>query len=192
MNMVVKFISSLLPLIFLSFLYLQIFYGLDLTDESQHYLQIKSLIENSYLFQNDLFYQQVVYLLFYPAIKLIVYLQGYDSFLINLRFLLSFLYLTSFILIFKSFLNYGVSKSSSILLSTSIVMISIGIGNVSPFSINYNTISYLFTSIFLTQYICWNKNERNLISIWPIFTIFSNPSFRLNVSVDLVEKLFVK
>ena len=73
MNMVMRFISSLLPLIFFSFLYLQIFYGLDLTDESQHYLQIKSLIENSDLFQNDLFYQQVVYLLFYPAI---VYLQG--------------------------------------------------------------------------------------------------------------------
>lgn len=185
MNIVMRFISSLLPLIFLSFLYLQIYYGLDLTDESQHYLQIKSLIENSGLFQNDLFYQQVVYLLFYPAIKLIVYLQGYDSFLINLRLLLAFLYLISFILIFKSFLNYGVSKSSSILLSTSIAMISIGIGNVSPFSINYNTISYLFTSIFLTQYICWNKNERNLILIWPIFTIFSNPFVALGMFLSI-------
>lgn len=190
MNMVMRFISSLLPLIFFSFLYLQIFYGLDLTDESQHYLQIKSLIENSDLFQNDLFYQQVVYLLFYPAIKLIVYLQGYDSFLINLRLLLSFLYLISFILIFKSFLNYGVGKSSAILLSTSIVMISVGIGNVSPFSINYNTISYLFTSIFLTQYICWNKNERNLILIWPIFTIFSNPFVSLGMFLSIWWKNF--
>jgi hypothetical protein len=69
-------------------------------------------------------------------------------------------------------------------------MISVGIGNASIFSINYNTISYIFTSIFLTQYICWNKNERNLILIWPIFTIFSNPFVSLGMFLSIWWKNF--
>ena len=62
-------LSAVVTVLFIASLVLRIFIGIDLTDEMQYYLQILGMVETNSLFSNDLYIQQLVYLLFYPFFK---------------------------------------------------------------------------------------------------------------------------
>lgn len=153
----------------------RIFFGIDFTDEFQHYLQVKSLIENKELFENDLFFQQVVYLLIYPVLALYKNVYGFENFLLFGRVLLSLIALSFFVIIYTILKKNRFSSLYASITSASIILSSITIG---VFSINYNSITFLFFSLFMSQFLTWRADARSII-ITPVFSIFANPFIAL-------------
>jgi hypothetical protein len=78
-------------------LILRTFLGVDLSDEMQYYGQIFSLIETNKIFINDLFFQQLVYVPFYPVLKIYHGLFGTIGLVLITRLLLSLIILFVFV-----------------------------------------------------------------------------------------------
>jgi hypothetical protein len=60
----------------------RIFWGVDFTDEMQHYGELISLVETGKLFQSDLFLQQALYVFLYPVFWTYRYIAGGWDFLV--------------------------------------------------------------------------------------------------------------
>ena len=66
--------SNLAVLLFIIFGIANICLNIDFTDEMQYYGQISSFVENNKFFVNDLFFQQLTYLYYYPVLKFLIFL----------------------------------------------------------------------------------------------------------------------
>ena len=119
--------------------------GLDVTDEFQYYHQMLSLTNTGYLFSNDLYIQQIIYIIFYPLFKIWTSIFDDNAFIIFCRSILALcltiLYFASY-KIFQKFLeNKLVSLNLALCLSFSITQ---GI-----FVLNYNVIAQIGWISFL-------------------------------------------
>ena len=149
----------------------RIFFGIDFGDEFQHYLQLKSITQSSNLFLNDLFFQQLVYLITYPITKIYVGIFGYESLFLFGRILHAVITLTFFLTILRILIkaNYFLIYAYIIAISVSLAAVVVGV-----FSINYNSMTFLFYALFMIQFLIWDKKS-SLILFTPICCVLTNP-----------------
>ena len=168
-----KFINySSITTFLLIYLALKSTKGIDLTDEMQYYLQIKSLIEAGILFQNDLFFQQTVYIIFYPFFWGLNALFGYEGFIFTGRILFAFLILFFFIFCVHSLRK---SEFEPKFIPLTALSMSVALVGLNIFAINYNSFSLFLLGLFLLQFLNWGKHSKTNIQLMPLLAIFSNP-----------------
>ncbi len=136
-------------LLVLTFVYLsvKVFFSLDLTDEMQYYGQIQSLVVSDKLFNSDLFFQQSVYLVFYPIFKVFFYLNP------ELHYFILFgriVYLALILVTVWSFAKLMQSYGSSLNVQMIISSLLIAILAHRIFSVSYNTVSYCLIVLVLS------------------------------------------
>jgi hypothetical protein len=131
-------LSAVVTLLFIASLVLRIFIGIDLTDEMQYYLQILGMVETNSLFSNDLYIQQLVYLLFYPFFKLYYTLIGDAGLVVFGRSLYAFCLIGLYIFSNKILCRVGINPLVS---SVAAFALCLAPSFAGIFAINYNTIS---------------------------------------------------
>jgi len=163
---------SFVSFILIFILYLNCVNGIDLTDEIQYYLQLKSLLETGELFINDLFFQQTIYVLFYPIFLLSKSFFGYEAFFLSGRVIFSLVLFLVFVVNYRILKRYGLSDINSSITSLSM---SLAIPAMGIYAISYNSFTQIIWTLFLVQFFCWSKNQSKIIYTLPLFALFSNP-----------------
>src|SRR6218665_3549739 len=103
--------AFVLPLLgLMAVLFIRCWRGLDITDEMQYYGQILGLVESGRFFSSDLFIQQLVYLLFYPAFKVHHLVLGEVGFVLFGRVVLALLLIALYACVRKELLRLGAGR----------------------------------------------------------------------------------
>ena len=146
-------------LVLLLILFIRVTRGLDLTDEMQYYGEIKGLIETGRLFSNDLFIQQSVYILLYPAFYIYHALFGFEGLVFYGRLIMATLSVIVFLYCYRKFLEF---KFSAPVASLTALSLTFSIPYHGVFAPSYNTISQVMWIIFAIRFFEWKP--RNLVS----------------------------
>jgi hypothetical protein len=130
--------------------------GLDLTDEMQYYGEIKGLIDKGRLFSNDLFLQQTVYILLYPAFYVYHHFFGFDGLVFFGRFLIATLSLGIFFYSHKKLLEFKFPPLIAIFTALSLTFAIPYNSSLSP---SYNNISQVLWIIFTIMFFEWKSRR---------------------------------
>jgi hypothetical protein len=166
----------------ITYLLLRIFLFIDVTDEMQYYGQILSLQRTGMLFYDDLFIQQLPYILIYHLNYLWIKFYGIDYFIIFNRTIFAVLL---FVLYFywRNILKsvYREFKYSEIF--SLILVVNVGFHGI--FTLNYNTGSMIiWTTIFLT--LLSGKYNRVSTTITPLLCLFHLPSLFVAITLQFI------
>lgn len=131
---------------------LRCFLGLDLSDEMQYYGQIHALVEHNHLFVTDLFIQQLVYALFYPAFKLHQWALGTDGLVLFGRALLAGSLFAQSIYIRRQLLDHGAKMWQA---GIAAVALTFCVPYHGIFALSYNTVSQMAWVVFMVWYWRW-------------------------------------
>lgn len=153
-----RFVSNHLGFFLLPFtlIYLasKVFFSLDFTDEMQYYGQIHSLVLNNKLFAGDLFFQQSVYLAFFPVFKLFHTLNpDFSYFVLFGRFIYSLLILITTWAFLNLMNSFYVSRNIKLIACSLLIAIL----SHRIFGISYNTVSYCLVIIILSL---WFRKDK--------------------------------
>lgn len=145
----------------------KVFFGLDFTDELQHYWEIHGFVTTGTFFSNDLFIQQSGYIFLYPFVKLLgVDLVDLDYFVLSLRLIhLFFVFLVvwvSWLIIFRK----GISVTAQILSTSLLIPCLIGFA---VFSFNYNTMAMLILVPTIAIWLEWHLKDQ--LRALPLLTV---------------------
>jgi hypothetical protein len=186
-NLLEKFLGIVSIILTSCFLVIKILYGLDFTDEMQYYGQLKSLLENNKLYANDYFFQQNIYLLFYPIFE---FLFQENTDYSNLIFI-SRIILTIFILISILIFYIATKKFNFTSRIIASCFIPIACTEYLPYAISYNTISFLLVTILFTLILISNfRYKIHYIPILIIFTTWSYPQLGILVSLFYILEIY--
>jgi len=179
-----NYIGSLLISVAFIYLLVKVFFSLDFTDEMQYYGQIYNLVLNDKLFSGDLFFQQSVYLIFYPLFKIFFLFNPDLSYFILfgriIYFSLILITIWSFIKLMDSF-----KVSKNIKLIACALLIAILAHRI--FGISYNTVSYCLVVIILSLWFRRDKKINfNITSLCCTFLTITYPP----VGISLIAILF--
>jgi hypothetical protein len=170
-------------------LYVRVTRGIDFTDEMQYYGQIKGMIETGQLFSNDLFIQQIIYILFYPAFYFYHLIFNYTGFIFFGRLLLAivslFVYLYAYFKLRK--INYSKIFSAITALTLTFAIPYHGI-----FAISYNTISQATWIVFLLKFIQWESRSIYSWAVLIIIAAFAHPASALIMTLLIILRLGVE
>lgn len=131
---------------------LKCFVGLDLSDEMQYYGQIHALVEHNHLFVTDLFIQQLVYVLFFPAFKLHQWALGTEGLVLFGRALLAGLLFAQSIYIRRQLLDHGAKMWQAGIVA---VALTFCVPYHGVFALSYNTVSQMAWVVFMVWYWRW-------------------------------------
>jgi len=181
--------SNLAVLLFIIFGIANICLNIDFTDEMQYYGQISSFVENNKFFVNDLFFQQLTYLYYYPVLKVfnIFFDSTYLVFFVRLILFLS-ICLMLFI-IFK--------KNNSKLLVPLIVlfisiMLSISVSYQGLFSLSYNTVSQIIWILFIFNFYNWGKNSYITAPLYSSSMSIIHPPSAIAIAILCLTRLAIE
>ena len=160
--------------------------GLDLTDEMQYYGQIKGLVETGKLFSNDLFIQQSVYILLYPAFYLYEFILGFDGFVFFGRLLLALLSSAVFLYAYRQLLALDFSP---IVASLTALSLTFAIPYHGIFAPSYNTISQVLWIAFTLQFFAWKPRNALSLGALPIVMAFAHPTSAVTMSLLMIARL---
>lgn len=160
--------------------------GLDVTDEMQYYGQILGLIESGRLFSSDLFIQQLVYLLFYPAFKLHHLVFGEVGFVLFGRVLLALVLITLYGRIRKALMRLGSSRWQSALAAFAVTF---AVPYHGIFALSYNTISQCAWVVFVVWYLQPQKTPPWMWVVLLAVAGFAHPVAALAMGALLVIAL---
>lgn len=160
-------------LVLLLILFIRVTRGLDLTDEMQYYGEIKGLIETGRLFSNDLFIQQSVYILLYPAFYIYHALLGFEGLVFFGRLLMAALSITVFLYAYRKFLEF---KFSFLVASLTALCLTFAIPYHGIFAPSYNTISQVLWIIFTIRFFEWKQRSTISWGAIPVITAFAHPT----------------
>lgn len=141
-------------ILILSILSIRATAGIDLTDEMQYYGQITGLIDAGVLFSNDLFLQQLVYLLFYPFFLFHNIFFGNNGLVLFGRLILAIISFGIFIFSYNKFKYY---KANSLVACCGAIALTFAIPYHGIFALSYNTVSQALWIVFLFRYYDWKK-----------------------------------
>lgn len=152
-NIDLKFLGFIFALFVV--LFVRVAYGLDLTDEMQYYGEIKGLLETGRLFSNDLFVQQTVYVVLYPAFYFYHLIFGFDGLLVFGRLLLAAIIVITFFYSYKKLIGFGfsVGLSSAVAFALTFAIPYHGI-----FAPSYNTVAQVLWVIYLLKFYEWKTD----------------------------------
>ena len=156
----------------ITYLLIRIFLFIDVTDEMQYYGQMLSLHRTGMLFHDDLFIQQLPYILIYYFNYLWINFQGIDYFIIFNRTIFSVLLFVLYFywrnLLQSVYKGFRYSEIFSLILIVNVSFHGI-------FALNYNTgTMIIWTTVFLT--LISGKYNRLTTSITPLLFLFHLPS----------------
>ena len=139
--------------VFFLYLVLNVFLGLDLTDEMQYYGQVKGLLDTNRLFSNDLFIQQTIYLLFF------LYSKSMNTFLdkglvIFSRFIV---FIISLSVTFYAYLQFNKLSNKTIVNLFAALSLCLSIFFTGNFSLNHNSASQILWILFLLNFLNWEE-----------------------------------
>ena len=177
-NLKKYFLIGLIYLLVAVSLIIKTIFGFDMTDEMQYYGQISGLIDSNSLFENDLFFQQTVYLIFYPIIKIYSLFFGQNSLIIFSRTILALLIFSVFIYSYLKIISLGVDKYLSSIYSFALTF-TIPFHGV--FALSYNTVSQSIWIIFLLNFYDWKNKNIFLLSLLISFMSFAHPTSAISV-----------
>ena len=146
--------------------YLRTSYGLDFSDEMQYYGQVDALLESGKLFTTDLFFQQSVYILIYPFIKIYDGLIGADGVFYFVRLIMAALNIVVFVLAYRFSNRLGITGVGAAGLALAMTFATT-YHNI--FSISYNTVSQFALGIFA---ICFLVNEQRSLRNAPVILLY--------------------
>ena len=133
-------------------LYFKVTHGLDFSDETQYYLQIKGLTDYNLLFSNDLFIQQVGYTLFYPIFLIYKLIIGYDALILFGRLILALLIVILFFWTQRVLCKEINNKIVSILAALILIF---PVNYHGDFALNYNSIAQILFIFFALIFYNW-------------------------------------
>lgn len=167
---------------------LRIFYGVDLTDETQYVSQALLPIIGKGFFVNDLFIQQAIYFFYYPVVQLYVKFFSINGIVLFFRGLFVFQAFVSSILIFCFFKKKtGVRRA---------YYTSLSLFAFIPFSIpsiSYNTVVLHFLPVVFS-YLFFFESKNKILSVMvscvASVLCFSYPPIALSLAVAMLLRLF--
>lgn len=167
-------------LVLLLILFIRVTRGLDLTDEMQYYGEIKGLIETGRLFSNDLFIQQSVYILFYPAFSIYHSIFGFEGLVFFGRLLMATLSIAVFLYTYRKLLEF---KFSFLVASLTALTLTFAIPYHGIFAPSYNTISQVLWIIFTIRFFEWKQRSPVSWGTIPVITAFAHPTSAVMMSL---------
>ena len=176
-------------LVLLLILFIRVTRGLDLTDEMQYYGEIKGLIETGKLFSNDLFVQQSVYILLYPAFYLYHLIFDFEGLVFFGRLLMVALSIAVFLYAYRKFLDL---KFSSLVASLTALSLTFAIPYHGVFAPSYNTISQIIWIIFTIRFFEWKQRSTISWGVISIITAFAHPTSAVMMSLLILVRLLVE
>ncbi len=176
-------------LILLLILFIRVTRGLDLTDEMQYYGEIKGLIETGKLFSNDLFIQQSVYILFYPAFYLYHLIFGFEGLIFFGRLLMAALSIVVFLYACRNFLEF---KFSFPVASLTALSLTFAIPYHGVFAPSYNTVSQVLWIIFTIKFFEWKQRSPISQSVIPVITAFAHPTSAVMMALLVFARLLTE
>ena len=185
--------KTLNPIFFIStlflflFLYIRITRGIDLTDEMQYYGEIKGLIESNKLFSNDLFFQQNIYILFYPIFLIYNKLYSYEAFVFFGRLVMASLSLCTYIFVYYKLISRGCLNIVSLLIALVLALLSCYTG---IFAISYNSMSGLFWIIFIIIFFEWKVKSVAYLALISTLTIYAHPTSAIAMILLSITRIF--
>ena len=163
--------------------------GLDLTDEMQYYGQIKGLLESGILFSNDLFIQQSVYILLYPAFYIYHLAFGFEGLVLFGRLLMSIISIFIFLYAYQKLIKLEFSKTIASLTALTMVFAIPYHGIFAP---SYNTISQVLWIVFTIKFFEWRRCSAVSWGMFPIIMFFAHPTSALVMSFVILVRLLVE
>lgn len=176
-------------LVLLLILFIRVTRGLDLTDEMQYYGEIKGLIETGRLFSNDLFIQQSVYILFYPAFSIYHSIFGFEGLVFFGRLLMAALSIAVFLYAYRKFLEF---KFSFLVASLTALPLTFAIPYHGIFAPSYNTISQVFWIIFTIRFFEWKQRSAISWAVIPVVTAFAHPTSAVMMALLILLRLITE
>lgn len=183
----ITFIVSGLILLFV--LVIRTTKGLDLTDEMQYYGEIKGLIETGKLFSNDLYIQQLVYILFYPFFSLAHLLFGFDGLVFSGRLMMSSL---SIVVYLYSYYKLVKLEVPSYMAALSALSLTFAIPYHGIFAPSYNTISQIIWIFFTIKFYDWRPNSSTSFGILTIIMFFAHPTSAIMMTLLIFIRLLME
>lgn len=170
-------------------LFIRVTRGLDLTDEMQYYGQIKGLLESGALFSNDLFIQQSVYILLYPAFYIYHSAFGFEGLVFFGRLLMSIISIYIFLYAYRKFIKLEFSKTIASLTALTIIFAVPYHGIFAP---SYNTISQVLWIVFTIKFFEWKRCDAVSWGTIPIIMFFAHPTSAVVMSFVILVRLLVE
>lgn len=150
---VARWLGSIGPVLLIGcVLALRCLHGLDLSDEMQYYGQVMALLDQGRLFASDLFVQQMIYVLFYPAFKAHQLIFGAEGLVVFGRALLAVSLLVLCIYVRRQLLDQGVQAWQA---GCSAAALTFCVPYHGIFALSYNTVSQIAWVLFLVWYWRW-------------------------------------
>lgn len=165
--------AALCLLILLGVLFLRITRGVDITDEIQYYGEIKGLVESGRLFTTDLFFQQSVYILFYPLFWLHQQVFGPEGLVAFGRLTLAALMVLLFLFARRRLLAATQSDGVSSLCALALTFAVPYHGVMSP---SYNTVSQLMWVVYGLWFLDWQRSKSVAWTVIPVITALAHPT----------------
>jgi len=181
------FLVSLFVLLLV--LFVRVTRGLDLSDEMQYYGEIKGLLESGKLFSNDLFFQQSVYVLFYPAFYIYHLVFGFEGLVFFGRLLMSTLTIVVFFFAYNKLVSLKFSRWAAGITALSL---SFAIPFHGVFALSYNTVSQVVWIIFALKYFEWKRGGEISFAIVTIVIAFAHPTSALVMSALIIGRYAVE
>lgn len=163
--------------------------GLDLTDEMQYYGEIKGLVETGRLFSNDLFIQQSVYILLYPAFYLYHVIFGFDGLVLFGRLVMSVLSAGVFAYAYQKLVGLDFARPVASLTALSLTFAIPYHGIFAP---SYNTISQILWIIFSVRFFEWKRSSVLSWGVLPVIMAFAHPTSALMMTLLICARLLAE
>jgi hypothetical protein len=169
-------------------LFIRVTRGLDLTDEMQYYGQLKGLLETGRLFTNDLFIQQLVYVLLYPLFYVYRLAFGFEGIVFFGRLIMAVLSVAVFLYSYKKLREFGFS---SIVASLAAFSLTFAIPYHGIFAPSYNTISQILWIVFMLRFFEWKRNSMIIWGALPVVMMFAHPTSGVIMSLVVIVRLLL-
>lgn len=176
-------------LVLLLILFIRTTRGLDLTDEMQYYGELRGLIETGKLFSNDLFIQQSVYILFYPAFYLYHSIFGFDGLVLFGRLLMALLSILVFLYAYRKLLRF---QFPHLIAGLTALSLTFAIPYHGVFAPSYNTISQVLWVVFTLKFFEWKQSSLVSLGALPVVTAFAHPTAAVMMALLIVVRLLVE
>lgn len=173
---------------------LKIFLVLDFTDEQQYYGELIGLLQSDRLFSNDLFVQQIVWLLYYPLIKPYYMVIGDYGLIVYARLLLALTLLVFYFWGVRKLVLLGVSRSIS---AWCLIAATFSVTYGNTFAISYNVIGLLALSVFSLKFLDWERSFKRTYrsaAAWatlPFLAAFAHPTIAILIAVLTLIRAFM-
>lgn len=164
---------------------LRCFKGLDVTDEMQYYGQMSALARSSTLFTTDLFIQQLVYLPFYPLLRVHWLLYGEAGLVLAGRLLLSVLLLSQFWYVQHWFRQHGSRAIHGVLTSLCLTFVATYHG---IFAISYNSMSQMAWVVFCLWFMDFQQVPPWRWAALIVLAAFAHPVTAVSMSCLVVVR----